>query len=83
MGNYRNHLALRNVFVKVVSSHQFYLILLINEHFYKCDKYGITIDDKSCCGGLFANKIVLCAPTKSQLKKLLRFSSRWSRNYEI
>jgi len=49
-----------------------------------CDKYGTSIGDKRCCGcgGLFADDIVLCAPTRSQLKKLLKFASRWTRNNE-
>jgi len=45
--------------------------LFINYIFNKRDKYGISIGDKRYCGGLFADDIVLCAPTKSQLKKLL------------
>jgi len=32
---------------------------------------------------LFADDIVLCAPTRSQLKKLLKFVSWWPRNNEI
>jgi len=39
-----------------------------NDIFNNCDKYRISIGDKQCCGGLFADNIVLCAPTKSQLK---------------
>ena len=31
---------------------------------------AFSIGDKRCCGGLFADDIVLCAPTRSQLKKL-------------
>ena len=27
--------------------------------------------------------LMICAPTRSQLKKLLKFSSKWSRNNEI
>jgi len=45
--------------------------LFINDIFNNYDKYGISIGDKRCCGGFFANGIVLCVPTRSQLKKLL------------
>jgi len=31
----------------------------------------------------FADDIVLCAPTRSQLKKLLKFASKWARNNEM
>jgi len=42
------------------------------------------IGDKRCCGGLFTDGIVLCAPTRSQLKKLLlKFASKWARNNEM
>jgi len=63
-----NHLILRKEFVKV---------------FNNCNKYGISISDIRCCGGLFADDIVLCAPTRSQLKKLLKFASKWARNNEM
>jgi hypothetical protein len=45
--------------------------------------YGISIGDKICCGGLFVDVIVLYAPTRSQLKKLLKLIIRWVRNNEI
>jgi len=60
-----------------------YLNLFINGIFNNYNKYGISIGDKRCCRGLFADDIVLCAPTRSQLKKLLKFASRWARNNEI
>ena len=44
---------------------------------------AIFIGEKRCCGGLFADDIVLCAPTRSQLKKLLKFASKWARNNEM
>ena len=31
----------------------------------------------------FTDDIVLCAPTRSQLKKLLKFASKWARNNEM
>jgi len=80
MDNYQNHLVLRKVFVKVVPSHQFFFKLFIDDIFNKCDKYGIFIGDKLCCGGLFADDNVLCTPTRSQLKKLLKLTSKWARN---
>jgi len=57
--------------------------LFINDIFNNCNKYGIPIGDKRCCGGLFVDDIVLCAPTRSQLKKLLKFASKWARNNEM
>jgi len=54
--------------------------LVINDIFNECDKYGFCISDKRCCGGLFADDIVLSAPTWSQFKKLLKLASRWA-NY--
>ena len=44
---------------------------------------AFSIGDKRCCGGLFADDIVLCAPTRSQLKKLLKFANKWDRNNEM
>ena len=57
--------------------------LFINDIFNNYDKYGISIGDKRCCGGFFANGIVLCVPTRSQLKKLLKLASKWTINNEI
>ncbi|KAG4084980.1 hypothetical protein H8356DRAFT_1344911 [Neocallimastix lanati (nom. inval.)] len=39
--------------------------------------------DKCCCGGLFEDDIVLCAPTRSQIKKLLKLTNKWTRNNEM
>jgi len=50
--------------------------LFINCIFNNCDKYEISIGDKRCYGCLFADDIVLCAPTRSQLKKLLKFACK-------
>jgi len=38
--------------------------LFINDIFNNCNKYDISIGDKRCCGGLFADDIVLCATNK-------------------
>jgi len=43
--------------------------LFINDIFNNCDKHGISIVDKRCCGSLFADDIMLCASTISQHKK--------------
>ena len=48
--------------------------MLINDIFNRCDKYGFIIGDKRCCRDLFTYGVVLCASTRSQLKKLLKFS---------
>jgi len=82
MDNYQNHLILRKDFAKVVPS-PILFNLFINEIFNNCDKYGISIGVKRCCGGLFADDIVLYAPTRSQLKKLLKLSSKWARSNEM
>ncbi|KAG4100101.1 hypothetical protein H8356DRAFT_1422948 [Neocallimastix lanati (nom. inval.)] len=60
----------------------FYLIWfhLMNIFNYCCHTYGISLGDKRCCGGLFADDII------SQLKKftnLLKFAGKWARNNEI
>jgi len=51
--------------------------------FNKCNKYGIAIGNNCCCGGLFADDIMLRVPTRSQLKKLLKLASKWTINNEI
>ena len=43
----------KGVFVKVVLSHQFCLIYSLMIFFNNYDKYGISIGNKRCCGGLF------------------------------
>lgn len=48
----------------------------INYEFKCCKKYDVKIGENSCCGGLFADDIVLCAPTKRKLFKLLKKDSR-------
>jgi len=62
----------------ITYSSMIFLIIVNN-----CDKYGISVGDKRCCEGLFAGDIVLCAPTRSKLKKLLKFASKWARNNEM
>jgi len=58
--------------------------LFINDIFNNCDKSGISIgDDKRCWGAIFTDDIVLCVPTRSQPKKLLKFASKRARNNEM
>jgi hypothetical protein len=33
-----------------------------------CDKYGVSIGNKKCCGDLFADDIVLRAPSERKMK---------------
>ena len=83
MDNYRNHLILSKGVRQDCPLSPILFNLFINDIFNNCNKYGISIGDKRCCGGLFADDIVLCAPTRSQLKKLLKFASKWARNNEM
>ena len=53
--------------------------LFINDVFKGCKKYGVKLGDTRCCGGLFADDIVLCAPSKRNLSKLLKKVSTWAR----
>jgi len=48
----------------------FYSILFINDILDNCDKYGVNLDFQYCYGGLFADDIVLVAPSKQALKKI-------------
>ena len=52
--------------------------LFINDVFKGCEKYGVKIGDTLCCGGLFADDIVLCAPSEKNLSKLLNKVSKWA-----
>jgi len=45
--------------------------IFINNLFNNCDKYGVNISEKRCCGGLFADDVVLIAPSKPCLRILL------------
>ena len=46
--------------------------LFINDIFNGCNELGVPIDGNLCCGGLFADDIVLCASTRAYLKKMLK-----------
>jgi len=52
--------------------------LFINDIFQGCKKYGVKCGESYCCGDLFADDIVLCAPTKKKLFKLLKKVSKWT-----
>jgi len=47
--------------------------LFINDILDNCAKYGVSIGNKKCCGGLFADDIVLIAPSEKNLSKLLKY----------
>ena len=53
--------------------------LFINDIFNGCDNLGISLDNHNCCGGLFADDIVLCAPSRTKLKKLLKKVNDWAK----
>ena len=57
--------------------------LFINDILLNCDNYGIEIKKSKCCGGLFADDIVLISPTKSSLKKLLNHVNNWAKINEM
>jgi len=46
--------------------------LFINDILNNCDKYGVSICNKKCCGDLFADDIVLIGPNERKIKALLR-----------
>ena len=46
--------------------------LFINDIFNDCKELGIPLGESRCCGGLFADDIVLCAPSRTKLKKMLK-----------
>ena len=48
------------------------LNLFINDILNDCEKYGVSIGRKKCCGGLFADDVVLIAPSVKNLEKLLK-----------
>ena len=52
--------------------------LFINDIFTECEKYGVPVGDFKCCGGLFADDVVLCAPSRTKLKKLLKRVNEWA-----
>ena len=57
--------------------------LFINDILDNCDKYGVNLDSHYCCGGLFGDDIVLVAPPKQALKKILNKVHEWAIKNEI
>ena len=45
--------------------------LFINNVLNKYEKYGVNIGNSKCCGSLFADDIILIAPSEKKLQKLL------------
>ena len=52
--------------------------LFINDILNNCEKYGVSIGRKKCCGGLFADDVVLIAPSAKNLEKLLKKVHKWA-----
>ena len=57
--------------------------LFINDILDGCDQYGVSIGNKRCCGGLFADNIVLIAPSARKLQKLLNHVLHWANINEM
>ena len=55
--------------------------LFINDIFNDFSELGIPLSESKCCGGLFADDIVLCAPSrnKSKEKKMLKMVNEWAK----
>ena len=51
--------------------------LFINDIFNNFSELGIPLGESRCCGGLFVDDIVLCAPSRTKLKKMLRKVNEW------
>jgi len=48
-----------------------------------CRRYGVIVERKKCCGGLFADDIVLIAPGKKSLRKSLNKVHEWAIKNEM
>ena len=57
--------------------------IFINDILNKCDKYGVNISGKRCCSGLFADYVVLIAPSKPCLIILLNKVHEWGSRNEM
>ena len=53
--------------------------LFINDIFNDVSELGIPLGESRCCGGLFADDIVLCAPSRTKLKKMLKKVNEWAK----
>ena len=52
--------------------------LFINDILNNCENLGVKIGNKHCCGGLFADDIVLIAPSEKRLQKILKRVLKWA-----
>ena len=57
--------------------------IFINDILNNCDKYGVNISRKRCCGGLFADDVVFIAPSKPCLRILLNKVHEWDIRNEM
>jgi hypothetical protein len=57
--------------------------LFINDILNNCDKYGVSIGNKKCCGGLFVDDIALIAPNERKMKSLIRHVFYWANKIEM
>ena len=59
--------------------------LFINDILNNCEKYGygVNIGRKKCCGRLFADDVVLIAPSAKNLEKLLKKVHKWANLNEM
>ena len=57
--------------------------LFINDVLDGCEKYGINLNGTRCCGGLFADDIVIVAPSRNAMKKILNRVYSWSIKNEM
>ena len=57
--------------------------LFINDIVNNCERYGVSLDGYNCCGGLFADDVVLIAPSSSALRNMLVQVSSWANINEM
>ena len=57
--------------------------MFINDVLHDYEKYDVYLKSQYCCGGLFADDIVLVAPSKLALKKLLKKVHKWAIKNEM
>ena len=57
--------------------------LFINDIVNNCERYGVPLDGYKCCGGLFADYVVLIAPSSSALRNMLVQVNSWANINEM
>ena len=57
--------------------------IFINDVLDKCRRFGVIVEGKKCCGGLFADDIVLIAPGKPSLRSILNKVHNWALKNEM